>query len=42
MRPLLIRGGRIIDPGQGMDKIGDVLVEDGVVRGVGEQIPLPP
>ena len=41
MRPLLIRGGRIIDPGQGMDKIGDVLVEDGVVRGVGEQIPLP-
>ncbi|MCH9009432.1 MAG: dihydroorotase [Chloroflexi bacterium] len=41
MGQLLIRGGRIIDPGQGMDKIGDVLVEDGVVRGVAENIPQP-
>ena len=41
MGQLLIKGGRIIDPGQNMDKVGDVLVEDGVVRGVGEQIPPP-
>ena len=38
MGQLLIKGGRIIDPGQGMDKIGDVLVEDGVVRGIADQI----
>ena len=28
---MLIRGGRIIDPGQGLDAIGDVLVQEGKV-----------
>ncbi|MBI4328973.1 MAG: dihydroorotase [Chloroflexi bacterium] len=33
-RPLLIRGGRVLDPGRGLDRIGDLLIEEGVVRGV--------
>lgn len=32
---LLIRGGRIVDPGSGLDAVGDVLVEDGRVAAVG-------
>ena len=36
MKPLLIKGGRIIDPGQGIDGIADLLVENGVVRGINE------
>jgi dihydroorotase len=32
---LLLRGGRIIDPTQGVDEIGDVLLADGIVRAVG-------
>ena len=28
---LLVRGGRILDPSQGLDVVGDVLVHDGVV-----------
>lgn len=31
MAQLLIEGGRIIDPSQGMDQVGDLLVADGVV-----------
>ena len=38
MKPLLIKGGRIIDPSQGIDKIADLLVEDGLVRGIDQQI----
>jgi len=33
---LLIKGGRIIDPSQQIDKIADLLVEDGLVRSIGE------
>ena len=41
---LLIRGGRIVDPAQGLDVVGDVLVHDGVVAwcapaGHGESAP---
>jgi dihydroorotase len=32
---LLIRGGRVVDPGSGLDAVGDVLVEDGRVAAVG-------
>ncbi len=38
MGHLLIKGGRIIDPAQGIDRIADLLVEDGVVRGIDTQI----
>ena len=37
---LLIRGGRIIDPGQGIDQVGDLLIaEDKIVRVAGTVIP---
>ncbi len=38
MAPLLLRGGRIVDPSQGMDGVGDVLIVDGRVAAVGGAI----
>ena len=38
---LLIRGGRLIDPSQGIDGIADLLVEDGVVSGMAQHIDPP-
>lgn len=38
MAELLIRGGRVLDPANGVDMTGDVLVEDGVVRAVGPNL----
>jgi len=35
---LLLKGGRIIDPAQKLDKVGDVLVADGVIAAVGGSI----
>ncbi len=35
---LLLKGGRIIDPAQKLDKVGDVLIEDGVIARVGGDI----
>jgi dihydroorotase len=35
---LLIAGGRIIDPGQGIDKVADLLIEDGRVGGIGSDL----
>lgn len=34
----LIKGGRVIDPANKIDKIADVLVEDGKIAAVGEQL----
>ena len=34
-RPLVLRGGRIIDPSQHLDVVGDVLVIDGKIEHVG-------
>ena len=36
MEKLLIRGGRVIDPANGLDQVADVLVEDGKIAAVGE------
>jgi dihydroorotase len=36
--PLLIRGGRVIDPSQSIDAVQDVLVVDGVIAEVGKGI----
>ena len=36
MEKLLIRGGRVIDPANGVDQVADVLVEDGKIAAVGE------
>ena len=33
---LVIRGGRLIDPSQSLDGIYDILIEDGVIKGIGE------
>ncbi|MED5199987.1 MAG: dihydroorotase, partial [Gemmatimonadota bacterium] len=41
MGPLLIRGGRVIDPSQSIDAIQDVLVMDGVLAEVADGIDLP-
>ena len=33
MTPILIKGGRIVDPSRGIDRIADLLLEDGLVTG---------
>ncbi len=38
---LWIRGGRIIDPSQGLDAVGDVLIHNGVIEAVGAGISIP-
>ena len=38
MKPLLIKGGRVVDPSQGIDKVADLLLQDGLVRGIDGQI----
>ncbi|MYD50033.1 MAG: dihydroorotase [Dehalococcoidia bacterium] len=34
VRPILIKGGRVIDPSQGIDRIADVVIADGKILGV--------
>ncbi len=36
-KPVLIKGARIIDPAQGMDRVGDVLVRDGAIVSCGPE-----
>ncbi len=36
MTRLLLAGGRLIDPASGLDRQGDLLVEDGVIRAAGD------
>ncbi len=38
MSRLLIRNGRVIDPSSGADRVGDVAIEDGIIREVGVNI----
>jgi dihydroorotase len=40
-RPIVIRGGRVVDPSQKMDAVVDVLLADGVVARVGERLDAP-
>ena len=40
-RPLLLRGGRVIDPGSGRDEIADVLLVEGRVEAVGSGLDAP-
>ncbi len=35
MKPLLLRGGRVIDPSRNLDEVTDVLIVDGRIAGVG-------
>ena len=39
---VLLTGGRIFDPGERLDLVGDVLVRDGIVVGVGASLAPPP
>ena len=41
MNALVIKNGRVIDPASGHDGIADVWIEDGVIRGVGQNLPPP-
>jgi dihydroorotase len=41
MTPILIRGGRVIDPSRGTDGLADVLLEDGKVSAVGRGVAPP-
>ena len=36
LKNLLIKGGRIIDPANGIDKIADILVSEGKIQAIGE------
>lgn len=37
-RPILVRGGRIVDPSQGLDRVSDLLIENGAIAGIETQI----
>jgi|KBSSwiStaDraftv2_1062776.scaffolds.fasta_scaffold00040_79 dihydroorotase len=39
--PLLITGGRVVDPASGIDEVLDLLLQDGVVARLAEHIPPP-
>ena len=41
MKPLLLKGGRIIDPSRGFDQTADLLVQDGAIAGVGRGLGAP-
>jgi dihydroorotase len=36
--PLVLKGGRIVDPSQGLDRVGDVLLRHGVVESCGDAL----
>ena len=40
-RPILLQGGRIIDPSRDVDQAGDVLIQDGKIAGVGRGLTAP-
>ena len=39
--PILIKGGRVIDPSRGIDKIADLLIEGGAIKGIEGTIATP-
>jgi dihydroorotase len=41
MRPILIRGGRVIDPARGTDEVADLLLADGKVQASGRDLGRP-
>jgi len=41
MRPLLLKGGRVIDPSRGLDQRADVLLQDGKIAAVGATLGTP-
>ena len=41
MRPILVRGGRVVDPALGLDAVRDVLLRDGLVAEIAEHLAPP-
>jgi len=41
VKPLLIRGGRVIDPSRGHDGVADVLIKNGLIADVGRGLGAP-
>jgi dihydroorotase len=41
VRPIVIRGGRVIDPSRGIDTVGDIYLADGKIASVGQDIGSP-
>jgi dihydroorotase len=41
VRPILFRGGRVIDPARGLDETADLLLKDGLVAGTGRGLGTP-
>ncbi len=41
MKNLLLKGGRIVDPSQNVDVVGDLLIENGKVKAIGKVASLP-
>ena len=41
MAKLLIKNGRIIDPASGFDQVADLLIEDGLISGIGQTLTSP-
>ena len=42
MKPILITGGRVIDPAQGIDEVSQVLMADGKIQKLGKRITVGP
>ncbi|HZH41272.1 MAG TPA: amidohydrolase family protein, partial [Gemmatimonadales bacterium] len=40
-KPLLLKGGRVIDPSRDVDQVTDLLVQDGKVAGIGQGLGAP-
>jgi dihydroorotase len=38
MKPVLLRGGTLVDPSQDLNEVGDLLIADGLISGVGAAI----
>lgn len=38
---ILIRNGRVLDPDSGCDRVTDILIEDGVVTRIGDNLDFP-
>ena len=38
MKPLLLKGGKVVDPSQNLNAVGDLLIADGKIAGIGGSI----
>src|SRR5262245_49797603 len=38
--PLCLRGGRVLDPSRGIDRVQDVWIDEGRIAGLGQAVPV--